>query len=106
VAISIQSLILVPHPYFNEPGYVGQLGTPVGKTSSDNYNRVIERGTLQWAMIDMLEKPPVGFEEIVRTHFKLNRDRVLKQVEAWGQAQQGSLDQFVKKLKPLLEGLN
>jgi len=106
VAISIQSLILVPHPYFNEPGYVSQLGSPVGKTNSDHYNRVIERGTLQWAMVDMLEKPPVGFEEIVRTHFKLNRDRVLKQVEAWNQMQNNAMDVFVKKLKPLLEALD
>lgn len=28
VLISIQSLILVSEPYFNEPGFEGQLGTP------------------------------------------------------------------------------
>ena len=28
VLISIQSLIFVAEPYFNEPGYEGQLGTP------------------------------------------------------------------------------
>lgn len=27
VLVSIQSLILVPHPFFNEPGYESQIGT-------------------------------------------------------------------------------
>ena len=30
VLVSIQSLILVPTPFFNEPGYESQIGTPRG----------------------------------------------------------------------------
>ena len=34
VLVSIQSLILVPQPYFNEPGYEGTMGTPSGIAAS------------------------------------------------------------------------
>ena len=30
VMVSIQSLILVPQPYYNEPGYERDMGTPKG----------------------------------------------------------------------------
>ena len=39
--ISIQSLIFVDEPYFNEPGYEGTMHTPEGNKASRDYNRVI-----------------------------------------------------------------
>ena len=39
--VSIQSLILVPDPYFNEPGYEGQMHTAQGRASSKAYDRNI-----------------------------------------------------------------
>ena len=36
--VSIQSLILVPEPYFNEPGYEQEIGTDAGKKHSAEYN--------------------------------------------------------------------
>jgi baculoviral IAP repeat-containing protein 6 len=38
VLVSIQSLILVPEPYFNEPGYEQEIGTEIGLKNSDDYN--------------------------------------------------------------------
>jgi baculoviral IAP repeat-containing protein 6 len=38
VLVSIQSLILVPDPYFNEPGYEIEIGTDAGKKHSAEYN--------------------------------------------------------------------
>ncbi len=38
VLVSIQSLILVPEPYFNEPGYEQEIGTDAGKKHSFEYN--------------------------------------------------------------------
>lgn len=40
VLISIQSLILVPDPYFNEPGYERSMNTATGKAASRDYNKV------------------------------------------------------------------
>ncbi|KAL7506768.1 hypothetical protein ACHAXN_003984 [Cyclotella atomus] len=46
VLISIQSLILVPDPYFNEPGWEPSRGTPRGEAASKNYNSNIRRHTV------------------------------------------------------------
>ena len=39
VLVSIQSLILVPDPYFNEPGYEQSINTDAGKAMSAEYNK-------------------------------------------------------------------
>lgn len=41
VLVSIQSLILVPQPYFNEPGFERTMHTPEGKKQSRLYNENI-----------------------------------------------------------------
>ncbi len=55
VAVSIQSLILVPEPYYNEPGYEEEQGTPQGKANSEEYNQNIYLNTMRWAMTDLIE---------------------------------------------------
>jgi baculoviral IAP repeat-containing protein 6 len=80
VMVSIQSLIMVPDPYFNEPGYEATMGTANGDKQSRMYNDNIRCGTVAWAMVDMLRAPPAGFEEVVRTHFRLRRGAVREQV--------------------------
>ncbi|KAI9003894.1 ubiquitin-conjugating enzyme/RWD-like protein, partial [Hyaloraphidium curvatum] len=66
VLLSIQTFILVPQPYFNEPGY----GPPNPKNpQSIAYNKVVRRNTVRLAMVDMLRNPPAGFEDVVRRHF-------------------------------------
>lgn len=64
VLLSIQSLILVPDPYFNEPGYESSMGTAQGNLQSRDYNNVIEIEAIRWAMIDHLENPKSGFEDV------------------------------------------
>eukprot|EP01035_Chromulina_nebulosa_P017855 gene17855-23468_t len=49
ILISIQSLILVPEPYFNEPGYQSTIGTPEGSKASNQYNSNIYFQTHRWA---------------------------------------------------------
>ena len=38
VFVSIQSLVMVDEPYFNEPSYESQMGTPQGNQMSRQYN--------------------------------------------------------------------
>jgi len=83
VLVSIQSLILVPEPYFNEPGYQSSLGTAQGKAQSEQYNRVIEVATVRYAMIDMMKNPPDWAKEIVANHFCLHRLHILEQCRDW-----------------------
>lgn len=81
--MSIQSLILVEKPYFNEPGYESAIGTPKGEQQSAAYNEVIRAATIKWAMLDIIKSPPPAFAEVVRIHFSLKKDRVLREVRNW-----------------------
>lgn len=81
VLVSIQSLIMVAEPYFNEPGYDSLMGTADGKASSDTYNRNVKLQTVRLAMIEMLKYPPVDFEEVVKTHFRIKRWRIIQEIE-------------------------
>ena len=62
--MSIQSLILVPEPYFNEPGYEQYRGTPYGNQKSLAYNATIYVATVQWAMINQLRNSSPCFKEV------------------------------------------
>ena len=62
--VSIQSLILVSEPYFNEPGYERSRGTPAGTASSIEYDANIRQATVKWAMLEALKKPTLCFKEV------------------------------------------
>jgi baculoviral IAP repeat-containing protein 6 len=67
VLVSIQSLVLVPDPYFNEPGYEQYRGTPYGDQKSLTYNANLYVATIQWAMIHQLQNPSPCFREVPNT---------------------------------------
>jgi len=54
VLVSIQSLIFVADPYFNEPGYETIYNTPSGRALSRQYNESRRVATVQYAMVDPL----------------------------------------------------
>jgi baculoviral IAP repeat-containing protein 6 len=83
VLISIQSLILVPEPWFNEPGYEAEMGTERGDHNSMVYNQKIEVNTVRYAMLGQLRHPSPGFESVIRSHFYYNRAAILAQTQAW-----------------------
>ena len=64
VLVSIQSLILVSEPYFNEPGYERSRGTPSGTQSSKEYDANIMQATVKWGMLEVLRNPSPSFKEV------------------------------------------
>jgi baculoviral IAP repeat-containing protein 6 len=56
VLVSIQGLILVENPYFNEPGFERDRGTPQGQKASEQYNARIRKFTLQYAIAEPLQQ--------------------------------------------------
>ncbi|CAN0450874.1 unnamed protein product, partial [Scytosiphon promiscuus] len=48
-------------------------GTDQGTLHSWEYNAKQREGTLRLAMLQMLQKPPAGFEDVVKGHFFLRR---------------------------------
>ncbi|KAI6224535.1 UBC core domain-containing protein [Aphelenchoides fujianensis] len=83
VLVSIQSLILVNEPYFNEPGFERSRGTPAGDQSSRDYTANIRHQCIRWAMLEMLRKPPAAFVDVIRRHFWLKRDEICLQIQGW-----------------------
>ena len=83
VIISIQSLILVDEPYFNEPGYERSIGTEIGKKNSNIYNDTIRYETMRVAMLGMLDKKPKSYEDFITQHFKLKKTEIIKVLDKW-----------------------
>ncbi|XP_072169396.1 dual E2 ubiquitin-conjugating enzyme/E3 ubiquitin-protein ligase BIRC6-like [Diadema setosum] len=83
VLVSIQSLILVSEPYFNEPGYERSRGTQAGTWSSREYDANIMQATVEWGMLDMIRNPPPVFKDVIQTHFYLKKTEVMAQCEEW-----------------------
>eukprot|EP01139_Manchomonas_bermudensis_P011913 Amastigsp_a344630_31.p2 type:complete len:266 gc:universal Amastigsp_a344630_31:1-798(+) len=83
VLVSIQSLILVPVPWANEPGQESSLGTPEGDRMSAEYNAHIKAETIRVAILGQLKNPAVGFEDVIRAHCWLKRSQILATAKQW-----------------------
>ncbi|XP_043914359.1 baculoviral IAP repeat-containing protein 6 isoform X2 [Protopterus annectens] len=96
VLVSVQSLILVSEPYFNEPGYERSRGTPSGTQSSREYDGNIRQATVKWGMLEQIRNPSPCFKEVIHKHFYLKRAEVIGQCEEWiADIQQYSSDKRV-----------
>uniref|UniRef100_A0A6Q2Y0Y6 Dual E2 ubiquitin-conjugating enzyme/E3 ubiquitin-protein ligase BIRC6 n=1 Tax=Esox lucius TaxID=8010 RepID=A0A6Q2Y0Y6_ESOLU len=96
VLVSVQSLILVSEPYFNEPGYERSRGTPSGTQSSREYDGNIRQASVKWAMLEQMRNPSPCFKEVIHKHFYLKRVEVMAQCEEWiADIQQYSSDKRV-----------
>lgn len=62
--VSVQSLILVSEPYFNEPGYERSRGTPSGTQSSREYDGNIRQASVKWAMLEQMRNASPCFKEV------------------------------------------
>jgi len=81
--MSIQAIIMSEEVYFNEPGFEGEQGTPEGERKNEAYSNVVRLGNIKYAMIGQIRNPPKGFETVVRRHFYLKKDEILKEVKSW-----------------------
>ena len=103
VLISIQSLILVPDPYFNEPGFESMRGTPRGNAHSEKYNTDIRRYTIDAAVNSHLDSvlnhknPYPEFEAILVKHFLEKRSMIEVEFKSWAK-QDASLKKPVQNV--------
>jgi len=79
VLISIQSLIFVDDPYYNEPGYQ----TRSRIEASIKYNENIQVNNIRYAIIDNIVNPDKDFKDLIYDHFKLNKDKIINKVDKW-----------------------
>lgn len=106
VLISIQSMILWAEPITNEPSECrgrrdellaslvadGEAECVIRLTGfereiksarSKAYNANVRRMVTHIAILDQLKTPPEGFENIIKTHFKLKSRSLRKQLDQW-----------------------
>ncbi|BGP47280.1 hypothetical protein JCM10450v2_003132 [Rhodotorula kratochvilovae] len=106
VFISIQGLIMVENPYFTEPGFEKQIGTPEGTAASELYNErtlVLTRAFVKRAC----EYPPSSFAREIAAYFFTGlpgtsggalaaiieqSNGLLAESEAWHAAHEGDAD--------------
>jgi len=110
VLVSIQSLILVAQPYFNEPGFERSMGTPSGDNMNREYNANIQEGTLRYAILEALRKPKPEFESVIKAHFSARRDIILAECRTWVEdardpARKSTLAQLAEELEQELKAL-
>lgn len=82
VIISIQGLILVPEPYFNEAGYLKQRETDVGCENSRLYNEMAVVKVTQ-SMARMFSHPPETFKEEIISHARARGQQFLSRLQSW-----------------------
>jgi ubiquitin-protein ligase len=102
VFVSIQSLIFVENPYYNEPGWETQMHTTEGNTKSFKYTDNIRIETLRWGIIDKIKNPTYGFEEFTKNHFLLKKDETISVIDIWIQ-ESNRKNELVKLQTELIE---
>lgn len=69
--------------FYNEPGYEGEVGTEEGEAKNEAYCNVVRYGNIMYAMIENIKNPPKGFEEVIKRHFYIKKNAILKEVDKW-----------------------
>lgn len=80
VLVSLQGLVLVDEPYYNEPGHECDAGTQQGKQNSVLYNENARLLSLRSAL-NIAQNPPCGFREIVSNHFARYGPNLVRECE-------------------------
>lgn len=82
VLISIQGLILVNEPYYNEAGFDSDRGLQEGYENSRCYNEMALIKMVQ-SMTQLLQNPVEVFKQEIQEHFLSNGWRLVHRLEAW-----------------------
>ena len=77
VIISISAMVFSEEPWFNEPGREHGIANANTNSHGNSYKDEIRNGTIKYAIINQLKYPEDGFEDIIETHFKLKKDKII-----------------------------
>ncbi|OSD00825.1 hypothetical protein PYCCODRAFT_1478855 [Trametes coccinea BRFM310] len=82
VLVSIQSMILIEHPWFNEPG---RGHTNPNLPASVAYNQELAKETIRWAIVDWLnDKHRDGlWGDVIASHFLTRNEVIRKCILDW-----------------------
>jgi ubiquitin-protein ligase len=92
VLVSIQSLILVPDPFFNEPG--NDKSRPDLAEASLDYSANIRLQTARHAILGVMSQPSVVFLDVIQRHFYHKRHVIEEQLQEWSELFQSRVNHF------------
>jgi ubiquitin-protein ligase len=81
LVISILALVMTEEVLANEPGVNGR--TSENLLKDIGYCNIIKYANIKYAMIDQLRNPTPGFEDAIRRHFWVKKQRILTEVAGW-----------------------
>lgn len=64
--------------------------TPAGKDASHKYNLRRRLDTLRHGVLEPLIEPPLGFQEVLKKHFAVCRQRIIVQARRWALEARGT----------------
>lgn len=76
--LSIYSMIFTEFPWYNEPGRERGISDAEKCPRSIEYNKELQIGTIKYAIMNQLKYPEEGFENVIKTHFKLKQNEVIE----------------------------
>ncbi|KAK7113797.1 (E3-independent) E2 ubiquitin-conjugating enzyme-like [Littorina saxatilis] len=91
VLVSIQGLILVDEPYYNEAGYEKQRGQQIAFENSRVYNEMAMLKLVE-SMTAICSDLPRPFEEEVREHLKNKGPNMIERLRSWLKLSEGMGD--------------
>ncbi|KAJ6520326.1 hypothetical protein C8R45DRAFT_954760 [Mycena sanguinolenta] len=105
VLVSIQSMILIDVPYYNEPGR-GK-ANPNAQVSI-NYNRELSRHTCRWAMIEWLHDTHKNgiWKDVIASHFTIRKDKIRERILEWAAKDRNIRSYSMSGRSEIVEGLN
>ena len=77
VMLSIQSLILVEEPYWNEPGWEKSMNTTSGQKKCEDYTDRVRLDNIKWAINNTIKHPPAEYKDFIINHFLLKEKRIM-----------------------------
>ena len=110
--ISVQSQILVPDPFYNEPGYESRYNSPEGREQSRQYSNERRWYTMVHAMYDLLANPNAypEFTDVIQNHFRLKKNYIKQLCDKWVAEPKNNFEkqtiEIASKVKALLDKLN
>ncbi|EFJ18375.1 ubiquitin-conjugating enzyme 25, E2-like protein [Selaginella moellendorffii] len=82
--VSLQSLVFVSEPYYNEPGWEKSRPKDGSRHyASENYNYEQCFNTMMHSMAPALRSPDEVFKDLIAAHFRFKRRRIEEQCDKW-----------------------
>jgi len=83
VLISLQSIVMSEGIIYNEPAYSSGKAWKSYENMDVGYTNIVKYANIKYAMTEQIKNPTKGFEEIVKQHFYLKKEEIMKECMKW-----------------------